>query len=115
MDNPSTVKVTILDKEYRVACPEDSRFELESAARFLDQKMREIKTHGRVFGLDRIAVMAALNLAHSHLVQQKSYQAQFDRVRALSQKIDHSLNSPQKDPAANKKTPVRQDTETQAP
>lgn len=115
MDNPSTVKVSILDKEYRVACPEDSRFELESAARFLDQKMREIKTHGRVFGLDRIAVMAALNLAHSHLVQQKSYQAQFDRVRTLNQKIDHALNPPQKGPPAINKTVAPQDTETQMP
>ncbi len=91
MDKPSTVKVTILDKEYRVACPEDSRYELESAARFLDNKMREIKASGRVFGLDRIAVMAALNLAHRSLIQDNQHNADLERIKQMNTRLEATL------------------------
>ena len=58
------VKVSILDKEYLVACTEGERDALEASAKYLSDKMADIRRSGKVVGMDRIAVMAALNLAH---------------------------------------------------
>jgi cell division protein ZapA len=65
MNEPHTpVKVLILGKEYPVVCPQNEEHELLLAARHLDDKMRKIRDTGRVIGTERIAVMAALNIAH---------------------------------------------------
>lgn len=56
--------VSILGRDYKVACKESERAELEEAVALLDRRMREIRDHGKVAAVDRIAVMAALNLAH---------------------------------------------------
>ncbi len=58
------IKVQILGKEYPIACPDEEQHELLIAARYLDEKMREIRSNGRVIGAERIAVMAALNITH---------------------------------------------------
>jgi cell division protein ZapA len=63
----TTVSVKILDKEYQVSCQQDEVDALTASARYLDQQMRQIRESGKVFGLDRIAVMAALNLANELL------------------------------------------------
>jgi cell division protein ZapA len=63
----NTVSVTILEKEYQVACPEDQQAELLLSARHLDEQMRAIRSTGKVIGLERIAVMAALNISHELL------------------------------------------------
>jgi len=60
----NTVTVTILDKDYQVACPPDQERELVSAARHLDEAMRDIRATGKVIGLERVAIMAALNMSH---------------------------------------------------
>ncbi|MEE4249261.1 MAG: cell division protein ZapA, partial [Alcanivoracaceae bacterium] len=59
MSEPSSVLVHLLDKEFRVACPAEEKENLVRAARYLDDKMREIRS-SNVLGLERIAVMAAL-------------------------------------------------------
>jgi len=59
--------VTILDREFRVACPEDERAELLEAVSYLDKKMREVRDTGKVATVERIAIMAALNIAHELL------------------------------------------------
>ena len=56
--------VTILGREFRVACTEDEQQELRKAVSYLDGKMREIRDGGKVIGVERIAIMAALNMAH---------------------------------------------------
>ena len=61
------ISVRILEKEYFVACPYDERSDLLDSAEYLNGKMREIRDSGKVVGLDRIAVMAALNLANELL------------------------------------------------
>lgn len=61
------IKVQILGKEYPVSCPTDEQHELLVAARYLDEKMREIRDIGRIIGTERIAVMAALNITHEFL------------------------------------------------
>ncbi|MEW8015502.1 MAG: cell division protein ZapA [Candidatus Sedimenticola endophacoides] len=90
------VTVRIMEKEYRVACRQDEQESLLASARFLDQKMREIRTSGKVIGTDRIAVMAALNLAHDLLDQKNSKDSSTHiltrRLRAMQEKIDLALN-----------------------
>jgi cell division protein ZapA len=54
------VSVRILDKEFMIACPYEQRSALLDSAQFLDTKMREVRDSGKVVGLDRIAVIAAL-------------------------------------------------------
>jgi cell division protein ZapA len=60
--------VNIMGRTYKVNCADEEREELLEAVRYLDQKMNEIKSSGRVASLERIAVMAALNIAHELLV-----------------------------------------------
>lgn len=69
MSNTSAeaVLVRILDREYQVACPPQERDALTAAAKQLDDRMRAIRASGHVIGLERIAVMAALNLSHELL------------------------------------------------
>ena len=67
MTTPNTVTVKILEKEYQVACPEDQEAELVVSAKYLDKQMRSIRDTGKVIGLERIAVMAALNISHELL------------------------------------------------
>lgn len=63
----SQVTVRILDRDYQVGCPPEERESLIKAADYLNQRMEEIRDSGRVVGMDRIAVMVALNLAHQYL------------------------------------------------
>jgi len=67
MSEATTVSVKILDKEYQVSCQQEEVEALSASARYLDQQMRQIRETGKVFGLDRIAVMAALNLTNELL------------------------------------------------
>ncbi len=59
--------VSILGREYRVACKESERDELMQAVQYLDRRMREIRDGGKIAGTERIAVMAALNITHELL------------------------------------------------
>ena len=96
MTQPNTVTVHILDKEYCIACPADERANLESAARYLDGKMREIRSGGKVIGADRIAVMAALNITHDLLHKQQRLDRQAshaqEQVRDLLERVDSVLS-----------------------
>lgn len=67
MSKPHTVTVKILDKDYQVACPQDQEAELVVSAKYLDKQMRGIRDTGKVIGLERIAVMAALNISYELL------------------------------------------------
>ena len=62
-----TLDVTILGRDFKVACKEGEREELTHAVALLDKRMREIRDGGKVSGTDRIAMMAALNIAHELL------------------------------------------------
>ncbi len=96
-EKPVPVSVQILDKEYLIAClPEETETLLESS-RHLDMKMREIRDSGKIIGTDRIAVMAALNLAHDLLDQQASTKsggiATSRRILKLQDKIENALST----------------------
>jgi cell division protein ZapA len=64
---PKTVEVSLLGRTYRVACADGEREALMQAVAYLDAKMNEIRKAGKVMGAERIAVMAALNVAHELL------------------------------------------------
>ena len=67
MKNQESMSITILDKEYRVACPPGEQDSLRASADELNKKLTEIKDKGAVIGTERIAIMAALNLCHEML------------------------------------------------
>jgi cell division protein ZapA len=66
-DSAKTVEVELLGRTYRVACEDNEREALMQAVAYLDGKMNEIRRAGKVMGAERIAVMAALNVAHELL------------------------------------------------
>jgi cell division protein ZapA len=90
------VSVTILGKEYKIACTEEGRPELLNSAKRLDNEMREIRDSGKINGPDRIAVIAALNLAHETTVAKKqNYSPTNENLSSqlthLRQKIEMAL------------------------
>lgn len=91
-----TVTVSILDKDYQVSCQPDEVMALQDSARYLDQKMREVKDNASILGLDRIAVMAALNIANEYLSEatkgESVVEAQHRDLEQLAGKVDHALN-----------------------
>ena len=92
------VSVRIMEKEYVVACPYEERAALLDAAEFLNGRMREIRDTGKVVGHDRIAVMAALNLAHEFLKgkdRETKDGGVGGRVRALRERVEGALEKSQ--------------------
>ena len=68
MNSPTkTLEIKILDRELRIACPEEERGELLDAVAYLDKRMREIRDAGKIASTERIALMAALNITHELL------------------------------------------------
>jgi cell division protein ZapA len=91
----STVTVNILDREYQVNCKTEEIDELTSTAKYLDGEMKKIRDTGKVLGMDRIAVMAALNISHDYLSLNKNSsdtkQDNTNRISTLTSKIEQSL------------------------
>jgi cell division protein ZapA len=101
-DQATTLDVSILGREYRVGCKQSERDELLLAVQLLDRRMREIRDSGKIAGTERIAVMAALNIAHE-LLQARAgpvgaaTTASFDsagvrrRISAMQSAIDRAM------------------------
>jgi len=93
----STVPVTIriLDRDYQVACREDEKDDLVAAAGIVDERMKEVRNRGSVIGTDRVAVMAALNMAHELLELrelQRSAEQTRDRMSELEARVASALS-----------------------
>ncbi len=93
------VSVRILEKEYQVSCPASERTDLLDSAELLNAKMREIRDSGKVVGLDRIAVMAALNMANE-LLQTKAKDEALEtslgpRLKVLNERVESVLGNQQ--------------------
>lgn len=91
------VSVSILDKEYLISCPEEEQDGLLKTARYLDTKMKEIRDSGKIVGIDRIAVMAALNITHD-LLQNKDQSQDLNqvinnRIHNIQEKIERALHN----------------------
>lgn len=97
MPQPHTVTVKILDKEYQVACPEEQEAELIISAKYLDKQMRGIRDSGKVIGIERIAVMAALNISYELLqasdqsVAEQPAPVDSGAMDKLNRKLDDAL------------------------
>jgi cell division protein ZapA len=89
------IKIQIMDKEYLVTCADDERAELVACAQHLSAKMSEIRSSGKVVGVDRIAVMAGLNLAHeairSGYLDNEHTQSIASRLEKLNSQIEETL------------------------
>ncbi|HEY6645265.1 cell division protein ZapA [Povalibacter sp.] len=100
-DRTVRVSVRILEKEYQVACLPEERSELLDSAEYLNLKMREIRDAGNIIGLDRIAVMAALNLANELLRIRKQDGGGngevTPRVRQMRERVEATLAKGQLD------------------
>jgi cell division protein ZapA len=99
IDNQARVSVRILEKEYQIACPIEERSDLLDSAEFLNSRMREIRDSGKVVGLDRIAVIAALNMANELIRLRKSdSNLESDvggRLRILRERVESALEKGQ--------------------
>jgi cell division protein ZapA len=98
-DPYAQVSVRILDKEYQIACPANERTNLLDSAEILNAKMIEIRDSGRVVGLDRIAVMAALNMAND-LIHAQARDKLLDgdlsgRLKIISERVENVLGASQ--------------------
>lgn len=98
-DSMAQVSVRILDKEYQVSCPASERTDLLDSAEALNLKMREIRDSGKVVGLDRIAVIAALNMANELLHAKARDQALEGnvgtRLKLLAERVESALGNSQ--------------------
>jgi cell division protein ZapA len=97
MSDVVPVVIRILDKEYRIACPEEEHAALVESAQYLHRRMKELRDSGKVIGADRIAVMAALNIAHE-LLQYKSGRDERSRevrarLSALQDKVERAVSN----------------------
>lgn len=94
-----TVPVVILGKEYAVRCPPEERNRLEQLARFVDERMREVRESGAALGTDRIAVLTALNIANElfELQEQRSQETQEadDRTARMVATVQRLLDEEQ--------------------
>jgi len=87
--------VRLLDREFQVACPAEERADLLDSAEYLDGKMREVRDSGKVAGLERIAVISALNIANE-LIKLRRQGSTLDgdvgaRLRTLRERVESAL------------------------
>ena len=97
MSSESTpISVFILDREYKFTCEPDERAALKDAAGLLDERMREIKKSGNLMALERIAVMAALNMADELIklqsLDQQRHERVDQRIRRLADELEGALD-----------------------
>ena len=88
-EKSNTLDVTILDREFRVACPVAEEETLLQAVQLLDARMHDIRTAGKVIGIEKIAIMTALNMTHEFL--STKVEGGFD-IGSIQRKIE-SMNS----------------------
>ncbi len=96
-DSNTSVNIHIMGNEYHIASPKNEVENLEIAARALDKRMKEIKQGGKIIGLERIAVMAALNLSYELMFGDSTSAEETDainqRIKKIQEKVDAALAS----------------------
>ena len=95
MVDGTTVTVRILDKEYQVSCQPDEVQALKKSATYVNERMRGFKENSSVLGLDRLAVMVALNIANDFISETQKVESvqstQDENLKALSGKLEQAL------------------------
>jgi cell division protein ZapA len=94
MSTTKTIDVSIMGREFTVACTDEERAGLLEAVSYLDKKMHDIRDTGKVVGIDRIAIMAALNMSHE-LLHTKTGDVDIGdykrRIGAMQSQIDEAM------------------------
>lgn len=93
MNDQDKLTIQLLDKSFQVRCPEDSRPALQAAARFLDARMREVRDHGRVVGMERVAMMTALNITYDFLELKNKKEGPSPEVTARLEKLHDTIDT----------------------
>ena len=97
MSDKQPVAVKILDREYKIACAPEERRQLLDAADHLDRQMRSIKDGAGMVGVDKVAVLAALNITNEYLALKQKHQVDGEeigrRIRGLREKLDGALSA----------------------
>ena len=98
MSAPATdVSVTIFNKSFVVKCPQDKMTALQAASQLVDERMRSVSQSGQVSGVDRVAILTALNIAHELLsgseASNNAHSTLTTRIDRLHQKLHLSLAS----------------------
>jgi cell division protein ZapA len=83
------VNIKIFDKEYKIACLPHEKDSLIQSARYLDQKMSEVKSSHKIIGADRIAVMAALNIASEFLNSENVHV--LTKIKGMTDKLESAI------------------------
>jgi len=105
MSTNEPVSLRLIDREFLIACPPEERDGLLEAASFLDRKMRDLRTHAKTPGFDRLAVLAAISITHEYLQLQKranhvTHNAAEPNIAeglaALRRKLEAALDAPLK-------------------
>ena len=96
MSSPLPINISILDKEYKIACPSGEQSALLESAEYLDSKMREVRDSGSIIGSERIAVITALNIAHellhSNQLNSELSETLPPRLKDLETKVTEALH-----------------------
>ncbi|GLQ92445.1 cell division protein ZapA [Dyella acidisoli] len=102
MSTNEPVSLRLIDREFLIACPPEERDGLLEAASFLDRKMRELRSHAKTPGFDRLAVLAAISITHEYLQLQKRANTAdhsgaepdlVDGLAALRRKLEAALDA----------------------
>ena len=101
INEQNNMTINLLGKKYMIKCPADKIADLQASALFLDKKMREVRDTGKIVGIDRVAVIAALNITHELLVEQKKKSGCSFKIAekfdTLSKKIERALAATEND------------------
>lgn len=88
-----TTEITLLERSYVIACPPEEQDKLERAAHYLDRAMQGIHSRGRVVDREKIAIMAALNIAHELLEALDDQRAGERSLNELSARLEKALDA----------------------
>ncbi|WP_280547178.1 MULTISPECIES: cell division protein ZapA [unclassified Halomonas] len=88
-----TTEITLLERSYAIACPPEEQDKLERAARYLDRAMQGIHSRGRVIDREKIAIMAALNIAHELLEALDDHRAGEQSLNELNARLEKALDA----------------------
>lgn len=95
-DDPiETLAIKILDKEFQVACPKSEQVDLLQAASLLDSRIRDIRASGKVVGLERMAIIAGLNITHEMIQATSITEGKETKslLKNMESKLDNALHN----------------------
>ncbi|MBJ7550823.1 MAG: cell division protein ZapA [Marinomonas sp.] len=95
MEKP-TVAVDILGKSFNINCPKGHEAELKEAAEYLNNQMRELRASGKAVGLEKIAIITALNITHDLLSSRRYARSNEQQLRELTSQLDSALGQQSK-------------------